>query len=345
MTRLLTLLLTIISFLPLQVGAQTNFEVKDQKKVKKESKSLFSNIKLREWFELNNVADRLEIGVTLGTTGLGLELATPITKWTQVRAGVDWIPSIGVPMAFDINTFSDGLPSNNFSHVQEMVYNFTGIYIDSQVKMISRATMLNFKFLVDVYPFQQNKHWYFTAGFYAGGNTIAKSQNDISEKPTLVALNIYNRMYEFFSNITDVTDVPLGGGNYMDPEQVIKFQEKFQQYGRMGIHIGDFKKDGTPYIMEPASDGTVRAKAWVNRFKPYVGFGYAGHLDMRKKWKIGVEAGAMIWGGVPDVYDQNGVNLTKDLINIPGSVGNYIAAIKALPVFPVINLRISYTFF
>lgn len=296
------------------------------------------------WFKTHHVADNLEVGITLGTTGLGLEVATPVTKWTRVRAGVDWVPRFRVPLSFDINTFSDGLPSNNFSHVQQLVYDMTGLEMDNNVRMKGIPTMLDFKFLVDVFPFQNNRHWHFTAGFYVGGHSVAKAYNMIEEKPTLVALNIYNRAYRYFTNVTDIFDVPLGGGNYLDPSLVERLQEKFRQYGEMGIHIGDFK-DGTPYIMEPAPDGSVSAKAYVNRFKPYLGFGYSGSLDKTAKWTIGVEAGALFWGGSPDVIDQNGVNMTKDLVNVRGKVGDYLRFIKGLPVYPVVNLKISYSFF
>lgn len=297
-----------------------------------------------DWCRRYDVFDNLELSATLGTTGIGFEAATPITRWTRLRAGVDWIPSVKVPMTFSINTYNDGIANENFEHVQEMVYNLTGIEIDEKVKMKGKPYWLTFHLLVDVFPFRENRHWHFTGGFYLGGNLIARAYNDPREKPTLVGLNIYNRAYEYFSNITDIFDVPLGGDNYMDPSLVVKMQERFRRYGRMGMHIGDFK-DGTPYIMEPASDGSLSARGFVKRFRPYLGFGYSGNLDSTGKWQIGVEAGAIFWGGIPDVYDQNGVNLTKDLINVRGKVGDYIRVFRALPVYPAIDLRISYTFF
>ena len=291
--------------------------------------------------ERYQIINHLDAAITLGTTGIGLELATPVTKWTRLRVGFDWMPSFKLPMLFDINTYSDGLPSNNFNKVQEMLYNLTGIEMDDKIKMYGKPTFNNFKLLVDVFPFQNNRHWHFTAGFFIGNTQIAKAYNSLDEKPTLVGLNIYNRAYTYFTHVTDIFDVPTGGGNYLDPDLVEQLIARFNQYGRMGVHMGDFK-DGTPYIMEPASDGTVGAKAYANRFRPYLGFGYSGNLDPLGKWQIGFEAGAMFWGGVPDVINQDGVNMTKDLINIRGKVGTYIGIIRALPVYPVINLRISY---
>lgn len=308
-----------------------------------------NSIGILDWFKRNHVADNLEAAVTLGTSGLGIELGTPVTKWTRLRVGVDWLPQIPVTMNFKVKTFHDGKPSNNFTHVQEIVEQYTGIAIDDKVKMIGRPLFINAKVLVDVFPFQNNRHWHFTAGFYWGNSQVATANNDKNEKPTLVGLNLYNRAYEYFTNLESIYDVPLGGNTYLDPDYAQKLKDKFTQYGRMGINIGQFK-DGSNYIMEPAPDGTVTAKAYVNHFKPYLGFGYSGAMDKAQRWNIGVEAGVWFWGGVPDVinhdYKQDiDIDMTKDLKNVRGRVGTYINIMKCLPVFPVIDLKISYSFF
>lgn len=302
---------------------------------------------LSKWCKDRHVADNLDVAFTLGTGGLGLEVATPVTKWARLRAGVEWIPSFNVPMNFDLTTFdTDGLPSDNFSEVQKMVYKLTGLDMDDKVRMNSKPDILDFKLLVDVFPFQNNRHWHFTAGFYIGGNVVAKTRNDRSEMPTLVGLNIYNRVYDYFTNLTpeEVYDVYLGGSTYLSPDEVRDMQERLRRYGRLGIHVGDFK-NGEPYYMEPDSDGSVSAKAFVNKFKPYLGFGYSGAIDAAKRWNVGVEAGVMFWGGAPDIINHDGVNMTKDLKNVKGKVGDYLNLVKALPVYPVIDFKISYTFF
>lgn len=297
-----------------------------------------------EWCKANGVADNLDVAFTLGTGGLGLEVATPVTRWTRVRAGVEWMPSFHLPLSFEISSFSEGAVNNDISHIQQMVYDMTGLHIDDNVDMTAKPNILNFKFLVDVFPFQENRHWHFTAGFYAGSATIGKAYNQRNEMPTLVALNLYNRAYEFFTTVEDIYDVPLGGGNYLDPDQVIELQEKFNEYGRVGIHIGDFK-DGKPYLMEPSKDGAVRAKARTNPFKPYLGFGYNGALDREKRWNVGVEAGVLLWGGAPQVILHDGVNMNKDLVNVRGKVGDYLDFMKAVPVYPLVSFKISYTLF
>ena len=295
------------------------------------------------------ILNHLDVGISVGSTGAGLDLALPLTEFGRVRVGVDWLPKISVPMSFNLDTYSDGMPTGNFNNVASMLYDMTGIEIDETVHMKGKASMWNFKLLIDFFPIPKNKHWYITAGFYAGTSMIAKAINAGDEKPTLVGLNIYNRAYEYFTNLESIYDVPLGGGNYMDPDKVEELQEKFNRYGRMGIHIGDFK-DGKPYIMDPAPDGSLVAKAFVNHFKPYLGIGYTTDIDKKKRWHFGLDLGALFWGGAPDVinHDYNSgknVNFTKDLTNIKGKVGDYMKVVKALPVYPMVNIRFSYSIF
>ena len=295
----------------------------------------------------NHVADALELGLSLSSMGLGLELQTPVTKWVNVRAGIDWMPRFNLPLSFDLNTYSGGVSTGNFNNVAERVYDLTGIEMDETVHMNGKGSMTNFKFMIDFFPVPENRHWHITAGFFAGTSMIAKAHNTYDEKPTLVGLNIYNRAYEYFTNLESVYDVPLGGGNYMDPEIVRDLQSKFREYGRMGIHIGDFK-NGNPYIMDPAPDGTISAKAFVNHFKPYLGAGYSTDLDREKRWHFGVDVGAIFWGGAPKVinHDYNtgqDIDFTKDLVNIKGKVGKYVKTCKAFPVYPLVAIRFSYS--
>lgn len=299
---------------------------------------------LAGWCLENNIAYNLEAAFLIGTGGLGLELATPVTNWARLRAGIEWIPPISIPMRFDIASFNNGTVSNDITHIQEMLYDMTGLKMDKEVRMTAKSTMFNFKLLVDVFPLQENRHWHVTAGFYVGAPVIGKAVNSRNQMPTLVAINLYNRAYDYFTSIKDIYDVPIGGGNYLDPDQVTEWKEKFEEYGRIGIHIGDYK-DGKPYLMVPSKDGYVRAKARTNSFKPYIGFGYSGALDRMQKWNVGVEAGILIWGGAPQVITHDGVNISKELTNVRGKVGAYLDFMNAVPVFPLVNFKISYSFF
>lgn len=310
---------------------------------------------LVETMKKHGVFNSIELAANIGTTGLGLEVASPMTEWTKLRVGFDCMPRFMMPMYFDMNSYVDGKVSDKFDRIQDMMYRMSGMTIDQEVKMESKFTMTTFKLLVDVYPFKNNKHWHFTAGFFVGGNSMGKTLNAITEMPSLLALNMYDRLYngvtsdDFYDKaindenfLADLTGLTALQGTYLDPRVVDQLQEKMESFGRLGVHVGDYK-DGTPYLMMPDKDGTVSAKAKVNRFRPYLGFGYGGSLSNDGKWQASFDAGVQFWGGAPKVTTHDGTVL-NDLVDLGGKVGTYMRLMKALPVYPTIDFRISYRF-
>lgn len=281
--------------------------------------------------------NHLDLGLTLGTTGIGFDLATPIGEYVQIRTGFEFMPRFTKSLHFDIQSFSDdgSLIDTHFDNLSDRLESFTGYKADSQVKMNGKPTLWNFKLLFDVFPFR-NKHWHLTAGFHWGPSQIAEAINDLKDAPTLVAVNIYNNIYEKVSEGENVF-----GDFDVDPD----LRRKIKRSGRMGIHIGDYD-DGTPYLMEPDENCTVSAKVTVNSFKPYLGFGYGGKLFKNdNRYQVSFDAGLMFWGGEPAITTHDGTNLSKDVSNISGKVGDYVDFISGIKVFPVLNLRITRRLF
>lgn len=301
----------------------------------------------------HGVFNTIEIAANIGTTGLGLEIASPMTEWTKLRVGFDCMPQFTVPMYFGLESYVDGKITNKFDMISDIMNKLSGMNIDKEVKMESKPTMKTFRLLLDVYPFKNNRHWHFTAGFFLGGNSVGKSINAMTEMPSLLALNMYNRLYDGFTKIDDFTEYfienPIFGDIYLDPEFAMSLgpdlktlQEKLMRVGELGVHVGDYK-DGTPYMMKPDKDGTVSAQAKVNRFRPYLGFGYGGAVSADGKWQVSFDAGVQFWGGAPKVTTHDGTVL-NDLINLRGKVGTYMDMMKLAVVYPTIDFRISYRF-
>lgn len=334
--RLYSLLILLPAFLT--VSAQY---VYTENKPKTISETVVTDQKEKSgesWFKANNVLDHLDVAFTLGTPGMGLELQAPVTKWTNVRVGFDGIPQIKLPMHFSVATYAEGKVEDNFEKIQEFMYKMTGEEMHQYVKVNGRPKMFNFKFLVDVFPFR-NRHWHVTAGFYLGGRTVATAVSAKGETSTLVAMNIYNKFYNRLKE-HGYDEEPIFGDIYLSPEMY----KELMSYGEMGIHVGDFR-DGTPYYLKPSKNGTVSAKAFANAFKPYIGFGYNGAIDKEKKFNVGFEAGLLFWGGSPDIILNDGLNMTKELINVRGKVGDYFYLMKALKVYPSVSFKISYNIF
>lgn len=335
--RLLALSIAALTFISLKAETPAATEIEVPKS------SFFKKMKSV------GVFNRLDLALNVVTTGIGVEFASPVTEWTQVRVGFDWIPRISVPMSFDIQNYTDDgkFSDANFSSAQNLIKDLTGYDIDETIIMDGIPTISTFKFLVDVYPFKNNRHWHFTAGFYVGNRQVAKARNTMGEMPTLISIGMYNRLYEYVMK-TDFMDTPLpipGFDNiYLDPDVADKLKEKMEKFGRLGVHLGDYK-DGRPYIMEPSKDGLLTARAFVNAFRPYVGFGYGGTVSKDKRWNVSFDCGAMMWGGSPDVITHDGVNMMDELVDVPGKVGRYLDLMRIMKVYPVLNFRIAYKLF
>ena len=336
--KYLKMLLLVIMTLPLSAHAQHVYTVKTVTAKPDSTSTAAKHVSLKDWCKANGVFTGLDAAFTLGTTGIGLELQTPVTKWTRLRLGFDGIPPVHVGMSFPISTYAEGKVEDNFDKIQKFMYDMTGDEMRDNVRMTGKPLMGNFKFLVDVFPFK-NRHWHLTAGFFLGPKKIASALNDKDDTNSLVAMNVYNRFYNRLKE-HGYDEEPVFGDIYLSPETY----KELMTYGNVGVHLGDYK-NGTPYYMYPAKNGTVSAKAYANAFKPYIGFGYSGAIDKEKRWNVGFEAGAMFWGGAPDVISHDGVNITKDLVNVRGKVGDYVDLMKGLAVYPAVSFKISYTIF
>ncbi len=319
-------------------------------------------IPVTQYWKEHNIFQHLDISLTAGTTGIGIDVASPVGKYVQLRAGYEFMPRFTKRMKFDLTI--NGEPAivydeqgykqeTTFTQMNDFLYEFTGYDVEDHVDMIGKPTINNFKFLVDVYPFQQNKHWHFTAGFYWGPSRFAYAENAIEFMRTLNAVGMYNQMYN-----KAVHGEPLIKYDNVSLEVPEELNKRIQDMGRLGFAVGYFKHDivdnagnvihkaGERYIVEPDARGMVTVTAKSNSFKPYLGFGYGGRMiKNRDDWQVSFDCGAMFWGGTPDLYMHDGINLTEDVENISGQVGTYVDLFSSLKVFPVLSFRITKRIF
>ncbi len=306
--------------------------------------------------------NHLDLGVTLGTTGIGIDAAMPVGNYVKLRAGFEVMPHFDYDMLFEVGAFDESglLNDKPIGRMSEILYSLTGFKTAPKITMIGKPTMWNFKFLVDVYPFKNNKHWHVTAGFHWGSSKIGEAVNSLEDSPSLFSIGMYNHLYyvayqDWVLGIpTPLIETETTGPIYLDPY----IEAQIVDYGRMGIPVGIYSNDitddegnvihqkGEGYFIEPNENSIVHADASVNSFKPYVGIGYEGRLIKgNDNYKIGFDAGVMFWGGVPDVITHDGTNITKDVENHYFRLGHYIDIVKKFKAYPVLNLRITRTIF
>ncbi len=318
------------------------------------------------WDKFNH----LNVGVTLGTTGLGVEASMPINNYLWVRSGLSFMPRFEVPMTFEIQVGDDPATSKEkFEKLSGALESFTGKPVSDKVYMTGKAKMWNWNVLFDIYPFQQNLHWRFTAGFFLGPSNVAEAFNQTESMSSLVALDIYNNMYYKLHGLSlaELVDVKLIDLSqlgdqykdiYFDPLLLQKLQQGLDGAGPMGLYLGNYSHDitdedgnvihkkGDPYVMTPNDEHMVKAEMKVNAFKPYIGFGYDGRLVKgNDRLHVGFDAGIMLWGGKPSLYAHDGTDLINDVEGITGKVGDYVDMMSKLVVYPVANVRFTYTIF
>jgi hypothetical protein len=257
------------------------------------SVSMSAQMDRQPWGKFNH----LNVGVTLGTTGLGVEASMPINNYLWVRSGLSYLPRVEVPMTFGIQIGDDPQASKDkFNRMASVLEDLTGTPVSDEVKMTGRAKMWNWHVLFDIYPFQRNLHWRVTTGFFLGPTNVAEAFNQTESMASLVAVDIYNNMYDKLHGLSmrelanvKLVDLSKLGDKYkdiyFDLDMLLLLQQGFDDAGRMGIHLGDYTHDvtdedgnvihkkGDPYVMTPNQEHMVKADMKVNAFKPYIGFG------------------------------------------------------------------------
>ena len=300
------------------------------------------------------IFNHIDLGVTAGSTGIGLEASSPVGQYLHVRTGVDYVPQFKYRMKFNIQLGDEPVgkyDSNNqltsFGKMAELMKDMTGYEPDDHVYMEGTPSMTSFKFLVDVLPFT-NKKWHFTVGFYAGKHVVARAENVIEDTPTLVAVNMYNNIYDKVVNEEDL---------FMGLELPPDVCATIRSYGTMGMSLGSYKRDifdeagnllhskGDSYKLYPNDECMVKSKLSINKVRPYIGFGYGNVLSRQKKINCSFDCGVMYIGKTPHVYTHDGTCLTHEVENYGRSIREYMNFAKSIRVYPVVNFRIAYRLF
>lgn len=365
MKKIVLFLLVIVSVLPMKAQQTEMAQQRQQIQLAPEpAKKNFLKDYFKKYFQ------HLDVGVNLGTTGIGVDVSMPVHDIVCLRTGFNYMPRVEVPMTFGIQVGDDPATSDSkFAKMASVLQDLTGNPVSDHVDMIGKAKMWNWNFLVDVYPLKYNKHWRVTAGFFLGPSTIAESYNKTESMASLVAVGIYNNMYNKLHGKTKrelasvkLVDLSVLGPEYkdlyFDIDMLYALQQGFDAAGRMGVILGTYVNDvldkdgnvihkkGEYYMMTPDDDDMVKADMKVNAFKPYIGVGYEGRLVKgNDRLTVAVDGGIMLWGGKPSLITHDGTDLIHDVEGITGKVGSYVDVMSKLSVYPTLSVRFAYTIF
>ena len=200
----------------------------------------------------NGFFTHLDVGATLGTTGLGIDVATNLGEYVQMRAGFSYMPRFEMTSSFRVQV-GDSLDNKydkqgnrvqtKFDKLSGVLKSMVGYDIDDEIDMTCKPSYYNFKLLFDVFPFP-DKRWHVTAGFFLGSSEVGRAYNKTEEMPSLLSVSMWNMLYHKAYYLE-----PLYDNIYMP----VALEDKLLQYGKMGFHAGDYTHDGPFIPVDPES--------------------------------------------------------------------------------------------
>ena len=303
----------------------------------------------------NNIFTHLDLGLTLGTDGIAVDLAAPIGDYVQMRLGFAYMPRFEKKVSFQAQIGDtpetrynpdgtlildeNGNPiKTKFDKMAELMSDLTGYKVDEYIDMMAVPTFWNGKILFDVFPFRE-KNWFFTAGIYVGPARIARAYNTTEDMPSLMAMSMYNNIYDKVLH-----EEPIINYNGTGLELPPAICDKFLSYGRMSVPIGYYRGTTEQYRMVPNEEGMVKAEVIANIVRPYVGFGYRLPISKDKRTLFSFNAGVLCWGD-PKLVTHDGTDLVHDIEGVKGQVGTYVKIVTAAKVYPILNVTFSRRLF
>lgn len=109
------------------------------------------------------IFNSLSVGVSAGTTGIGIDVATPITPRFAIRGGVSFMPGISFDTDVDVDLKNTELGERSSS-----------LDLTGNMKRASGELLVNY------YPFMSSS-FFVTAGAYFGGNKVLKIKGHSDE--------------------------------------------------------------------------------------------------------------------------------------------------------------------
>jgi len=249
--------------------------------------------------------NHLAIGLDVGTTGIGADVAMPCTKFVDIEAGFMIMPKITYSTNVHINTSEYIQNTGATKEIKTLAENLETIPIQGKLSMV------NGKFMINFYP-MPTKSLHLTVGAFFGKSDVVEVYNKIDGQ--LADINAANKAIDTYND----------------------FAAKNPGYGwstqeHIGLKLGD-------YLMEPDGNGNAKATLKTNNFKPYVGLGIGRAVPGRTRLNFKFDIGAMFWGA-PDIVDHAGVSLTNK--DFGDKDGGAIRVIKKIKVYPVLNFRLA----
>ena len=193
--------------------------------------------------------NHMSVGVSVGTDGIGFDLAAPISDYAAVRGGFSFMPTIKVDKTIhftrDVNTY----------------------YQD--IKVQGKSKIFDGKLLVDFYPFKTSS-FHLTAGAFFGGEEFG---NIVNKSPILKHPSDYGTLglivgtapkpeYEVITDMNGNAKIKLKANGFK-PYVGIGFGRAVQKNSKFGVSFDmGVKFWGKPGVYAKARDFNNPAAKW-----------------------------------------------------------------------------------
>lgn len=249
------------------------------------------------------IFNHVGLNAGVGTEGISVSVAAPVTNFLEVEAGVNFMPSFSSLLEGDVETSGKG--SINVDG-RDFDINYRGnVTINGD---LSRTTV-NLK--ANVYPFGGNSKFFVAAGLSMGGGTIAEISGH--------SASLENYINEFPNKLPEEFRDKLPAD--------YKEQIRKQIAAKVADYDVTFDEHYNAY-------GEIR----VNSVRPYLGLGF-GRLVPKNRIGVRFEAGCQFMGNMKVYQDGKEVNISKAL-NDAGADDDISKFINDFTVYPVIKLSI-----
>lgn len=118
------------------------------------------------------IFNHLSVGASAGLDGIGIDVASCLTDYVQVRAGASFFPKITYNQEFSPNV----IPAFK-STVKDLKDNYGYTVVEEPLDIQAKLGFNTGKILFDIFPFPKKTSFHVTVGLYMGSSDIVTIRN------------------------------------------------------------------------------------------------------------------------------------------------------------------------
>ncbi len=216
------------------------------------------------------IFNHLGAGLSVGTTGIAIDISTCVTPYVGLRAGIDIMPAW--KYTSDIKVRGGDDRQAQYDAVRALNPSLPALTVPNKVDIEGKLKNTTGHFLIDLYPGKEID-WHLTVGAYFGGSEVIDvyTTNDSQ----LRGISQYNNSAE-----RAALDLP-----------------------RIGAQLGK-------YFLEPDANGHIDADIKMAGFRPYLGIGWGRAVPKHHTLGFQVDLGVQFWGTPEVYIQGNKLNET-----------------------------------